>query len=154
SWFPYIPHDYPFCDFPSGARLLDVGCGRGIQLRQAAEKGCWVAGVDLDGDALATCKRSGLTVVQARAEALPFQSEKFDGIICKVVLPLTDEARTLSEFARVLKPHGTVRLACHGLGYYVRYILLGPGWKFRFYGLRTIVNSWLYAALGWRLPGF
>ncbi len=32
--------------------------------------------------------------------------------------------------------------------------MTAPAWKLRFYGLRTIANTWLYAALGWRLPGF
>ena len=153
-WSPYILHDYTFSDFSAGARVLDVGCGLGTHVKQAAERGCWVAGVDLDGDSLAACRKRGLTVVQARAEALPFRSGSLEGLICKVVLPYTDEVRALGEFARVLKPHGTARVACHGLGYYVRYLLLGPGWKLRFYGLRAIVNSWLYVAIGRRGPGF
>ncbi len=154
SWSPYILHDYTFSDFSAGARVLDVGCGQGTHLKQAAERGCWVAGIELDDDALAACKRRGLTVVQARAEALPFRSGSLDGVICKVVLPYTDEARALGEFARILKHHGTACVEYHGLGYYVRYLLLGPGLKFRIYGLRAIVNSWLYAAIGRRFPGF
>jgi len=153
-WAPYIPHDYTFSDFSAASRVLDVGCGQGTQLRQAAERGCWVCGVDLDGDSLAACKRRGLTVVQARAEALPFPSGSMDGLICKVVLPYTDEERALGEFARVLRPHGTACMQFHGLGYYVRYLCLGPSWKLRFYGLRAIINSWIYTALGHRVPGF
>jgi SAM-dependent methyltransferase len=151
-WSPYILHDYTFSDFSASARVLDAGCC--TQLKQAAERGCWVAGVELDGDALADCRRGELTVVQAKAETLPFRTGSFDGLICKVVLPYTDEMRVLGEFARVLKPGGTACVKCHGLSYYVRYVLLGPGWKLRFYGLRTIVNSWLYAAIGRRVPGF
>jgi SAM-dependent methyltransferase len=154
SWSPYILYDYAFSDFAAGARVLDVGCGQGAQLKQAADRGCWAAGVELDGKALATCKRSGLTVVQARAELLPFRSGSLDGVICKVVLPYTDEVRAIGEFARVLKPHGTAHVEYHGLGYYARYLLLGPGLKLRFYGLRAIINSWLYVAIGRRIPGF
>lgn len=153
-WSPYILHDYTFSDFSPGARVLDIGCGEGTQLSRTAERGCWVAGVELDGDALSACRGRGLTVVQAKAESLPFRSGSLDGLICKVVLPYTDESRALGEFARILKSRGTACVEYHGLGYYVRYLLLGPGWKLRFYGLRTIVNSWLYAALGRRLPGF
>jgi len=153
-WSRFILHDYSFSDFAAGTRVVDVGCGRGAQLEQVMGRGCRAVGVDLDGDALAVCAKRGLVIVQARAEALPFRSGSFDGLICKVVLPYTDEARALGEFARVLKPHGIAFVTFHGLGYYFRYLLTAPVWKLRFYGLRAIVNTWLYAVLGWRLPGF
>jgi hypothetical protein len=45
-------------------------------------------------------------------------------------------------------------VCAHGPGYYLRYLLSSPLWKERFYGLRAIINTGLYAVLGWRLPGF
>jgi hypothetical protein len=89
-----------------------------------------------------------------RAEALPFRTGSLDGLICKVVLPYTDETHALGEFARVLAPHGIAFVCSHGPGYYLGYLLVAPAWKERFYGLRTIVNTWLYAVSGRRLPGF
>ena len=70
-------------------------------------------------------------------------------------MPYTDEARVLGEIARLLKPAGTARVCCHGAGYYLRYLLCHTSdWKFRIYGLRSLVNTWVYALLGRRLPGF
>jgi len=76
-----------------------------------------------------------------------------DGVVCKVVMPYTDEARVMGEMGRVLKPGGRAIVCYHGAGYYLRYLLEGPSWKRRLYGLRTLVNTWAYALTGRRLPG-
>lgn len=153
-WSRYILHDYSFSDFAPGARVVDVGCGGGAQLEQVVGRGCRSVGVELEGESLAACTKRGLAVVQARAEALPFRTGSLDGLICKVVLPYTDEARALRELARVLAPHGVASVCSHGPGYSLRYLMIAPSWKLRFYGLRTTINTWAYAVLGWRLPGF
>jgi len=153
-WSRYILYDYSFSDFSAVTCVVDVGCGRGAQLEQVVKRGCRAIGVDLDGEALAVCAKEGLAVLRARAEALPFRTGSLDGLICKVVLPYTDETRALGEFARVLAPHGIAFVCSHGPGYYLRYLLVAPAWKERFYGLRAIVNTWLYAVSGRRLPGF
>ena len=153
-WSGYILYDYSFSDFSPATCVVDVGCGRGAQLEQVVARGCRAIGVDLDDEALAACAKQGLAVVRARAEALPFRTGSLGGLICKVALPYTDEARALVEFARVLAPHGSAFVCSHGPGYYLRYLVGSPLWKERFYGLRAIINTWLYAVLGWRLPGF
>jgi len=153
-WSRYILYDYSFSDFSPMTCVVDVGCGRGAQLEQVVGRSCRAIGVDLDGEALAVSAKRGLAVVRARAEALPFRTGSLGGLICKVVLPYTDETRTLGELARVLAPHGTAFVCSHGPGYYLRCLLGSPLWKERFYGLRAIINTWLYAILGWRLPGF
>jgi len=150
-WSGYILYDYSFSDFSPATCVVDVGCGRGAQLEQVVARGCRAIGVDLDDEALAACAKQGLAVVRARAEALPFRTGSLGGLICKVALPYTDEARALVEFARVLAPHGSAFVCSHGPGYY---LVGSPLWKERFYGLRAIINTWLYAVLGWRLPGF
>jgi SAM-dependent methyltransferase len=153
-WSRYILYDYSFSDFSPMTCVVDVGCGSGAQLEQVVGRGCRAIGVDPNGEALAICANQGRTVVRARAEALPFRTGSLGGLICKVVLPYTDEARALGEFARVLAPYGTAFVCSHGPGYYLRYLLGSPLWKERFYGLRAIINTCLYAVLGWRLPGF
>jgi len=153
-WSGYILYDYSFSDFSPATCVVDVGCGRGAQLEQVVARGCRAIGVDLDDEALAACAKQGLAVVRARAEALPFRTGSLGGLICKVALPYTDEARALGEFARVLAPHGTAFVCSHGPGYYLRYLVGSPLWKERFYGLRAVINTWLYAVSGRRLPGF
>src|SRR5215467_2485432 len=125
-WASYILYDYSFGEFAAGTRVADVGCGRGDQLEQAVGRGCRAVGVELDGEAVAACAKRGLAVVQARAEELPFRTASLDGLICKVVLPYTDEARALSELTRILAPHGIACVCSHGPGYYLRYFISAP----------------------------
>jgi hypothetical protein len=54
----------------------------------------------------------------------------------------------------VLKPGGTALVAYHGAGYYLRYLAQGENWKYRAYGIRTVVATWYYRWVGRRLPGF
>lgn len=143
-----------FCDFPPGARVLDVGCGSGDHLRELLAKGCDALGVEYDRSVVQKLRQDGLSVVQGRAEELPFDDASFDAIVCSVVVPYTDERRAISEWSRVLKPGGQVRASYHGVAYFLNYLLHGPGWRLRLYGGRTLVNSCLYRLTGRRLPGF
>lgn len=142
DWRPYLL-DYDFCDFRAGARVLDVGCGAGAQVRELARRGCLAIGVDV---------RPGAAILLAAAEALPFRDASFDGVVCKVTLPYTDERLALAEIKRVLREDGVARIAAHGFGYYGRMLLLGAG-RERVYALRTIWNTWLYRLTGRRLIG-
>jgi ubiquinone/menaquinone biosynthesis C-methylase UbiE len=96
----------------------------------------------------------GFQAICGAAEDLPVESESFDGVVCKVVLPYTDERKAIAEWARVLRPGGRVRAAYHGAGYYLRCIETGPDFLFRLYGIRSLVNTWWYALTDRRLPGF
>jgi len=42
----------------------------------------------------------------------------------------------------------------HGLGYFLSYIVRPPSWKHAVYGVRTIVNTFVYRFSGHRLPGW
>ena len=144
DWTGYLL-DVDLTDFPPGARVLDLGCGGGTELHALAARGCIPTGVDIR-----MLAEPGF--VCAAAEALPFRDGTFDGVLCKVMLPYTDERRTLAEIARVLRPGGTCRLSSHGLGYYVRYLLRGRFLE-RIYAARTIVNTWLYRLTNRKLMG-
>ncbi len=69
-------------------------------------------------------------------------------------MPYTNEAMAIREIGRVLRPGGIARVSYHGLGYSLRYVLTERDWKRRVYGARVIVNTWIYAMTGRRLPGF
>jgi SAM-dependent methyltransferase len=151
EWDGYILEDYDYT-FAPGSVVIDIGCGEGWQLTKLAGEGHLVAGIDLHPTHILPAVRS--RVVQARAEALPFRDACADAVLIKVVLPYTDDRRTLEEIARVLKPDGRCILVGHGVGYFLRYLLQPAEWRNSVYGLRTIVNSAVFFSIGRRLPGF
>lgn len=153
TWNVYTLPD-ELAEFAPGTLVIDVGCGDGKQLRWLAKRGCAGVGLDIDAAALANCRRYNLPVVLAQAEHMPLRSAAFGGLICNVALPYTDEARVMREIGRVLKPSGRGFFCYHGAGYFLRYILAGPTLKMRFYGVRSLVNTWVYRITGRRLPGF
>jgi SAM-dependent methyltransferase len=154
EWDGYIDEGFTFSDFPPGSSVLDVGFGAGEQMRRLLLRGCQTVGLDLDPALVTAGRSSGLTVCRAIAEALPFQTGSFDGVICKVVIPYTDESKAIAEIARVLRPGGTTRVSYHGAGYFLRYLATERHWKRRVYGARVLANTAWYALTGRRLKGF
>ncbi|HXX85010.1 MAG TPA: class I SAM-dependent methyltransferase [Casimicrobiaceae bacterium] len=91
---PGVPHDGALGPSPwivrfaplaaAGARVLDIACGRGRHTVFFASRGCRVAAVDRDPEALAAL--SGVTGVNAIACDLesgkwPFAAERFDVVV-------------------------------------------------------------------------
>jgi SAM-dependent methyltransferase len=119
------------------ARVLDVGCGAGQELAPflaecaGAPPGSRLGvGVDLAPDVgragreLHTASATGLrrppAFVRGAAEALPFREAAFDVVICRLALPYTDNARSLTQIARVLRPGGVLILKIHHPRFYLR----------------------------------
>src|SRR5215213_7461573 len=71
-----------------GDRLLDVGCGGGLLLRDAVGLGVAAVGVDRSDEmvALARDRAPGAEVVRRRAEQLPFGDGAFTAVSMSVVL--------------------------------------------------------------------
>jgi SAM-dependent methyltransferase len=137
-----------------GMHVLDVGCGDGGLMTEIAAKGCSVVGVEIDKLVVQSNVVRGLEVYEGQAERLPLVDESFDAIVCSVVLPYTDEKQSVTEWTRVLKPGGIVNASYHGVGLGLGYVVHGPGWRLRFYGVRMLANTWFYQLTGYRLPGF
>ena len=154
EWADFILEEVSFSAFPPGSRVLDVGCGSGDQLRMLREAGLDAIGVEPRRELVDSLVAEGYDVRQGVAEQLPFDDASCDGLICKVVVPYTDERKAVAEWARVLRPGSVARVSYHGAGYYVRYVVDGPGALLRIYGLRALVNTWWYATTEQRLPGF
>jgi ubiquinone/menaquinone biosynthesis C-methylase UbiE len=100
--------------FP-GARLLDVGYGRGELLYHCAKKkGAVVAGVDYSKDAYEIAKQTlagvpDADVRHADSRELPFAADTFDRVVSGDVIEhlcYDDGIRMLREIKRVLKPKG------------------------------------------------
>ena len=83
--------DFSMTDFPQGARVVDVGCGRGRFLRQLHAQGCRAVGIEPDPAKVEELRRDGLRAEVSIAEKLPLEDGAYDGLVCSVVLQLTDE---------------------------------------------------------------
>ena len=100
-----------------GDRLLELGCGGGLLLRDALVSGAQAAGLDHSPDmaALARERAPGAAVLLATAERLPFAADTFTAAAMSVVFFFFAEPlRVLGECRRVLRPGG--RLAVFTTG--------------------------------------
>jgi SAM-dependent methyltransferase len=140
--------------YQRGGIVVDVGCGNGAQLTRLRDAGCRAIGLELAPDAARACRTMGHLTIIGSAESLPFRSNSCHGILCKVVLPYTDERLAITEIGRVLAPGGVAVLYLHGIGYSLRCLIRPDIRKRRLYAARTIVNTAVYRLLGRRLPGF
>jgi SAM-dependent methyltransferase len=102
----------PF-DGLGGKRVLDVGCGTGVDLVRFARGGARVTGVDIADSAIALARKNvaqnGLRaeLVVADGERLPFADGRFDFVFAHGVVQYTsDGARLVREVHRVLAPGG------------------------------------------------
>lgn len=101
-------------------RVLDVATGTGMVAQALHDRyGCAVVGVDQSADMLAVARtRDGVyeTIVEGRAEALPFPDAAFDHLTFTYLLRYVDDpAATMRELARVVKPGGRVAMVEFGL---------------------------------------
>ena len=118
--------DYDAIDFPAtrqaiaplldsvgelhGRRVLELASGTGHLAEHAVARGATVVGVDVAANmvALAGQRVPDATFQEGDAEALPFENEHFDVVLCGFgLLHFTQPAQALREAARVLKPGGT-----------------------------------------------
>jgi SAM-dependent methyltransferase len=88
-----------------GDRLLEVGCGGGLLLREAMESGATATGLDHSEEMvrLARERAPGATVVAGTADELPFAECSFTAAAMSIVLMfLPDPVLALGECHRVL----------------------------------------------------
>jgi SAM-dependent methyltransferase len=100
-----------------GDRLLEIGCGGGALLREAAAVGAAVTGIDHSEEmvALARERAPEADVRLAPAEELPFADDAFTAVAMSVVFMfLADPVAVLRGCRRVLEPGG--RLAVYTTG--------------------------------------
>ncbi len=108
----YLPKVVDFSSF-RGKRLLEIGCGAGIDLVHFAKGGAQVTGVDLSETAIDLAQKNfaqrkftgDLRVMNG--EALDFPDDSFDVVYAHGVIQYTADAQKLvDEARRVLKPGG------------------------------------------------
>ena len=114
--FEKLHHLLRLVDFGryGGQRVLEVGCGAGVDLARFAKGGALVTGVDLASSAVelarANFQQQGLTgeLRVTNGEQLPFPTSSFDLVYAHGVVQYTVAPKKLiDECRRVLKPGGT-----------------------------------------------
>lgn len=106
----YLLHMLASANEPRGGNALDIGCGSGSYMEELARLGFTVYGMDSSGEMVRCAKRTlgnRASVLCGDSESIPFKSGQFDVVLCVGVLGyLLEDATTLSEMHRVLKPDG------------------------------------------------
>jgi SAM-dependent methyltransferase len=95
----------------AGTRLLDIGCGAGLALRLAADRGADVAGLDAAPGMLDFARRRvpSATLIQAELQTLPFADDSFDAVTgFNSFQYAADPVAALREAQRVTAPGGRI----------------------------------------------
>ncbi len=114
--FEKLHHLLRLVDFAgfAGRRVLDVGCGAGVDLARFARGGARATGIDLAGAAVRLAQANvgqqhlRAAFVEGDGEQLPFAGAVFDLVYAHGVVQYTSDGRRLiEECRRVLVPGGT-----------------------------------------------
>jgi ubiquinone/menaquinone biosynthesis C-methylase UbiE len=99
--------------------VLEIAIGTGLNL-PLYPAGVRLTGVELSPNMLAVARQRaeelgrGIDLHEADAQALPFDDESFDTVVCTLSLcAIPDHAAAIAQMARVLRPGGRVLLLDH-----------------------------------------
>jgi SAM-dependent methyltransferase len=101
----------------AGQRVLDIGCGSGVYLRAAADRGAAVAGLDASETLLEIARHRvpDADLRRGDMQSLPFEDDVFDVVSgFNSFFFAADMGAALSEAGRVAKPGGTVLIQVWG----------------------------------------
>ena len=106
---------------PSGACILDIGCGPGNveAFLLEEERGYRITGIDLSNELLKIARERTPSVnyVLGDIRELPFTAQEYDAVIASFCLPhLTDgeAVKLIGDIAKLLKPAGVLYLSAMG----------------------------------------
>jgi ubiquinone/menaquinone biosynthesis C-methylase UbiE len=115
-----VPLRRALAEHTAGARLLDLGCGTGLFLREVKRNHprLAVTGLDLSAPYLDVARRrlaawSCIELVEAAAESIPADNASFDIVTCVYLLhelPPAARRQVAAEIRRVLRPGGVLIL--------------------------------------------
>ena len=96
---------------PGRSRIVEIGCNTGYMIDALKQFTANVYGVDIDVGVVCQAKQRNHDVFVCDAENLAFPEGLFDAVISiHVIEHVVNIAQAIEEFARVLKPEGTMIL--------------------------------------------
>jgi SAM-dependent methyltransferase len=127
-------------------RILDVGCGLGMYVRQMRRFSSEVYGVDVDPEKVAAASRTLPNIFTAPAEALPFPDDYFDVILLhEVIEHVEDDRQTIREAYRCVRPGGHIVIYAPNRLYFFEThgFYLGKRYFFRLLPLVNYTPDWI-----------
>jgi ubiquinone/menaquinone biosynthesis C-methylase UbiE len=110
--------------FTHREKVLDAGCGYGQWSLALAQLNRLVSACDISplritllSEIVKELGVSNLEICISSIDTLPYGDASFDAVFCYGVIRLTPWRKSLSDFARVLKPGGTLYVNASGLGW-------------------------------------
>jgi len=136
--------------------ILDCPCGYGRHVEILAERLPRVVGLDLDPDCLGRGRQwaPDMKLVRGDMRAMPFPDARFDAVLNLFnsfgYFSEADNARTIAEFARVVKPGGLVLMDMANAAPLVEIVTEEPVTSQQVMDL-LLTESWHYDPLSGRL---
>jgi len=98
---------------PKGSKVLEVGCGNGVNMCLGKSIGLDMYGCDICGGLLSICHQKGFDdLTKCDCRHLPYTNERFDATICIAVLNhlvlKCDRINAIMEMCRVTSQDGSI----------------------------------------------
>ena len=110
-------------------RMIDVGCGAGIFLEEAAKRGWEVHGTEYGERALVACRSRNIRIIEGALEPSNYEPEGFD-VVCsfEVIEHVPHPKAELERMVSILRPGGALYMTTpnyRSLGH----AMVGSGWS-------------------------
>jgi SAM-dependent methyltransferase len=110
--------------YRSNGRLLDVGCGRGWFLREAAKRGWEVYGTEYSETAVRLCEADGIRMKLGKLDPSSFNGMKFDVVTSfEVIEHISDPVDEMTKIRSLLRDGGLFYCTTPNFNSVMRYYL-------------------------------
>ncbi len=144
-------------------RVLDIGCGTGVNSARMREMGHEVFGVDISAEAIEKYNAAGMNgiVADIEADALPFEDGFFDAVLMSEVIEhLYSTDAVIKKMGRVLRKGGTLILSTPNSAFFLYRIIQMTGktctelqhpCHIRYFSMKSLAS--ILRANGFKLTG-